>query len=155
METKNDQSDMRDPYDLDRFVSAQGDVYEQALAELRRGQKRSHWIWYIFPQFEGLGVSSTSHLYAIKSTAEAVAYLNHPILGQRLTECAEAVLLVEGRSAAEIFGFPDDVKLKSSATLFASVTPAGSVFDRLLDKYFHGDRDGKTLRLAGIATGGR
>ena len=142
------------PHDLNRFVQAQADDYEQALAEIRSGRKQSHWMWYIFPQFDGLGFSSTSKRYAIKSLAEARAYLDHPVLGPRLLECAEAVLGVEGRSALEIFGSPDNLKLRSCATLFASVSPAGSVFDRLLDKYFHGERDGATLRLLGIATKG-
>jgi uncharacterized protein (DUF1810 family) len=138
-----------DPYDLSRFVSAQAGSYETALSELRQGRKRSHWMWYIFPQYTGLGTSATSQRYAIKSVAEAIAYLNHPLLGQRLTECAEAVLLVDGRSAHQIFGSPDDIKLKSSATLFAHVSPAGSVFERVLEKYFDGARDNNTLRLMG------
>jgi uncharacterized protein (DUF1810 family) len=112
-------------------------------------------MWYIFPQFDGLGFSSTSKRYSIKSIAEAKAYLCHPVLGPRLMECAEAVVRIEGRSAFEIFGSPDDVKLRSCATLFACVSPVGSVFDRLLGEYFHGERDGKTLRLAGIAPGGK
>jgi uncharacterized protein (DUF1810 family) len=109
-------------------------------------------MWYIFPQFDGLGFSTISQHYAIKSRAEAVAYLEHPILGPRLSECAEAVLRVEGRSAHEIFGSPDDMKLRSCATLFACVSPPGSVFHRLLDKYFRGEQDAKTLELIGVAT---
>ncbi|MGO9463695.1 MAG: DUF1810 domain-containing protein [Isosphaeraceae bacterium] len=140
-----------DPHDLGRFVKAQADDYDRALAEIRSGRKRSHWMWYIFPQFDGLGFSSTSRRYAIKSVAEAEAYLRHPVLGPRLIECVEAVLGVEGRSAFEIFGSPDDMKLRSCATLFACLSPAGSVFDRLLDQYFPSGRDGKTLRLMGIA----
>jgi len=136
-----------DPYDLDRFVQAQKYDYERALAELEGGRKRSHWTWYIFPQFEGLGFSANSRRYSIKSAAEARAYLEHPVLGPRLVECAEAVLGVEGRSAYEILGSPDDIKLRSCATLFAYVSPAGSVFERLLDKYFHGESDRQTLRL--------
>ena len=139
-----------DPHDLSRFVKAQEEDYEQALSEIRSGRKRSHWMWYIFPQFDGLGFSSTSKRYAIKSVAEAEAYLNHPILGPRLVECAEAVVRVEGRSAFEIFGSPDDMKLRTCATLFACVMPPGSVFDRLLGKCFGDRRDGKTLRLLGI-----
>jgi uncharacterized protein (DUF1810 family) len=142
-----------DPYDLSRFVQAQEQVYPYALAEIRSGRKRSHWMWFIFPQYDGLGFSSISRRYAIKSIAEAEAYLRHPVLGPRLVECAEAVVGVEGRSASEIFGSPDDLKLRSCATLFASVSPAGSVFEKLLDKYFQGDRDDKTLRLLGIARG--
>jgi uncharacterized protein (DUF1810 family) len=115
----------------------------------RRGEKRAHWMWFIFPQYDGLALSSTSKYYAIKGIDEATAYLAHPVLGPRLLECAAAVVRVEGRSAADNFGFPDDVKLKSCATLFAHVSPAGSVFERLLEKYYEGERDGKTLRLLG------
>src|SRR4051812_34594785 len=140
-----------DPHNLNRFIQAQTGVYDQALVEIRGGRKQSHWMWYIFPQIDGLGFSSTSRRYSIKSAAEAKAYLDHPLLGPRLLECAEATLRVEGRSAFEIFGSPDEMKLRSSATLFACVSPAGSVFERLLDKYFQGVRDGKTLQLLGIA----
>ncbi len=136
-----------DPYDLNRFLRAQEDDYDRALAEIRGGRKRSHWMWYIFPQIDGLAFSSTSKFYAIKSVEEAKAYLAHPILGPRLLECAEAALAVEGRSAKEIFGSPDDLKLRSCATLFASVSPSGSVFERVLDKYYEGQRDDKTLEL--------
>lgn len=139
-----------DPHDLGRFVRAQEADYERALSEIRSGRKRTHWMWYIFPQIEGLAFSSTSQYYAIKSMAEAKAYLDHPILGPRLTACAEAVVAVEGRTASEIFGSPDDLKLRSCATLFACVSPPGSVFDRLLAKYYRGERDGKTLELLGI-----
>ena len=138
-----------DPFDLNRFVDAQAASYETALGEIRAGRKRSHWMWYIFPQYAGLGVSATSQRYAITSVAEAEAYLNHPVLGRRLMECAEALVGVKNRSAHEIFGSPDDLKLKSCATLFAQVSPAGSIFERVLDKYFDGERDGNTLRLAG------
>jgi uncharacterized protein (DUF1810 family) len=141
-----------DPHALSRFVLAQADGYDQALAEIKSGRKRSHWIWYIFPQIDGLGFSSMSRRYSIKSLAEATAYLEHPVLGPRLVECAEAALNVEGRSAHDIFS-PDDMKLKSCATLFASVTPADSVFARLLDKFFDGKRDGKTLQLLEEASG--
>jgi uncharacterized protein (DUF1810 family) len=152
MADANEPGGAGDPHNLSRFVQAQEDDYEQALAEIRSGRKRSHWMWYIFPQIDGLGFSSTSRLYSIKSIAEAEAYLSHPVLGPRLVECAEATLRVEGRSAFEIFGSTDEMKLRSCATLFACVAPAGSVFDRLIDKYFQGQRDGKTLRLLGIAT---
>ncbi|HUU36313.1 MAG TPA: DUF1810 domain-containing protein [Vicinamibacterales bacterium] len=136
-----------DPYDLARFVEAQEHDYVQALSEIRRGRKRSHWMWYIFPQFDGLGFSSASRRYSIKSVAESEAYLRHPVLGPRLVESARATLGVEGRSALEVFGSPDDMKLRSSATLFASVSPAGSVFEQVLDRYFGGEPDGKTLQL--------
>jgi uncharacterized protein (DUF1810 family) len=141
-----------DPYDLNRFVQAQEDDYERALSEIKSGRKRSHWMWYIFPQFDGLGFSTTSKRYSIKSVAEAKAYLSHPILGPRLTECVEAVLSVEGRSAYEIFGSPDDMKLRSCATLFASVSPKSSIFDQLLEKFFQGERDDKTLGLLNVSS---
>jgi uncharacterized protein (DUF1810 family) len=142
-----------DQHDLARFVDAQAGDYDQALAEIRRGRKTSHWMWYVFPQIDGLGFSSMSRRYSIKSVAEARAYLDHPLLGPRLVECSEAAMSVEGRSASEIFGSPDDMKLKSCATLFASVTPPDSVFARLLDRYFKGERDGKTLQLLGTESG--
>jgi uncharacterized protein (DUF1810 family) len=136
-----------DPYDLERFVQAQRDSYERALSEMKAGCKRSHWMWYIFPQLYGLGFSPVSRQYAIRSLGEAEAYLQHPILGLRLMECAEAVLSVPGTSANDIFGSPDDWKLRSSATLFARVSLPGSVFHQVLDKYFQGEPDSKTLRL--------
>lgn len=141
---------MNDPYRLHRFVEAQQDDYEQALAEVKAGRKRSHWIWYIFPQIDGLGHSEMSREYAIKSSEEARAYLAHPILGPRLQACAEAALGVEGRTAHEIFGSPDDLKVRSCATLFAHVSPAGSVFHRLLDSLYQGDPDDATRRLLGV-----
>lgn len=140
-----------DPYELGRFVRAQENVYAQALSEIRGGHKRTHWMWYIFPQVAGLAYSATSQRYAIRSTAEARAYLVHPILGPRLLECTESLLRLEDRSATEILGTPDDLKLRSCATLFASVSPPGSLFDRLLEKYYRGAPDPKTLRLLGTA----
>jgi uncharacterized protein (DUF1810 family)/predicted type IV restriction endonuclease len=141
-----------DPHDLNRFVQAQAGVYDRALAEVRSGKKRSHWMWFIFPQVDRLPPNPTSNykLYAIKSIAEAKSYLSHPVLGPRLVECAEAALSVQGRTAHEIFDSPDDMKLRSCATLFATVSQPGSVFHRLLDKYFRGERDRKTLDLLGI-----
>jgi uncharacterized protein (DUF1810 family) len=139
-----------DPHDLGRFRRAQEGDYERALSEIAGGRKRSHWMWYIFPQIDGLGTSSTARRYAIKGLDEARAYLDDPVLGPRLLECAEAAVGVEGRSATEIFGSPDDLKLRSCATLFACVSPPGSVFDRLLAKYYQGRRDEKTLELLGI-----
>jgi uncharacterized protein (DUF1810 family) len=136
-----------DADELNRFVDAQQGIYEIALSEIRQGRKRSHWMWFVFPQYADLGISPTSQRYAIKSLAEAKAYLKDPVLGRRLVECAEALLSIEGRSAQQIFGSPDDTKLKSCATLFAYVSPAGSVFERVLYKYFRGERDDKTLRL--------
>lgn len=142
-----------DPHDLDRFVRAQASHYDRALSELRSGRKRSHWMWFVFPQLEGLGSSSTSREFAIRSLDEARAYLVHPLLGLRLVQCADAVLRVEGLTAAEILGSPDDLKLRSCATLFACVSPEGSVFHRLLAKYYEGEQDGRTLRL--LAAAGR
>ena len=138
-----------DPHDLRRFLVAQEDDYADALSEIRSGRKESHWMWYVFPQFDGLGSSPTSKQYAIRSLSEARAYLRHPVLGSRLIACAEAVLAVEGRSATAIFGSPDDLKLRSCATLFAAVSPPGSVFERLLANYFPEGRDERTLRLIG------
>jgi uncharacterized protein (DUF1810 family) len=150
MSTPTEPSHQADPFQLSRFLRAQEVNYEQALAEIKSGRKRSHWMWYIFPQIDGLGFSETAKHFAIKSVEEARAYLAHPVLGPRLRECAEAAIGVEGRSAIEIFGSPDDLKLRSCATLFAQVSPPGSVFERLLAKYFQGQRDGKTLHLLRI-----
>ena len=155
MTSSNESRRSDDPYNLSRFVHAQEGDYEQALAELRSGHKRTHWMWYIFPQLDGLAFSATANHYAIKSVEEAKAYVEHPRLGPRLRECAEAVLRIEGRSAWEIFGSPDDLKLRSCATLFACVSPPGSVFERLLTKYYGGRRDEKTLQLLGITPEGR
>lgn len=134
-----------DPFDLRRFVDAQEGVHERALAELRAGRKSSHWMWFVFPQIEGLGQSWMSKQYAIAGLPEARAYLAHPVLGPRLAACSEALLGVEGRTASEIFGFPDDAKLRSSMTLFDAVEP-GAVFSRVLERYFGGGRDTETLR---------
>ena len=143
-----------DPFDLNRFTMAQGKIYDTVLAELRSGMKQSHWIWFIFPQIDGLGHSPTSKHYAIKSIAEARQYLKHPILGARLVECAETVMAVKGRSASQIFGFPDDMKLKSSMTLFAVVAEnPNSVFASVLEKYFQGEQDDRTLQLLGVLKG--
>jgi uncharacterized protein (DUF1810 family) len=138
---------LNDPCDLERFVDAQRDTYADALSEIRDGRKRSHWMWYIFPQFAGLGFSGTSIRFSIKSLREAEEYLRHPVLGPRLVECADALLGLDGVSASDIFGDPDDVKLRSCATLFASVSPDGSVFHRIVDKYFEGEYDRRTLAL--------
>ena len=138
---------MSDPHNLRRFIDAQESSYRKALAEIAAGQKVSHWMWYIFPQYDGLGFSSTSKHYAIKSLSEARAYLDHSTLGPRLRECVDALLGVTGRSAQQIFDSPDDMKLKSSMTLFAHISPEGSVFEQVLDKYFDGYRDEKTLEL--------
>ena len=134
-----------DPFDLKRFLDAQQEIYPIALQEIRAGRKQSHWMWFIFPQIDGLGSSPTARHYAIKSKDEAEAYLRHPVLGTRLLECAEAVLRISGHSVREIFGSPDDLKLRSSATLFAAVAPAGSAFERVLERYFGGQPDQRTL----------
>jgi uncharacterized protein (DUF1810 family) len=138
---------VQDPYDLKRFVDAQASVYPQVLTELRAGKKRSHWMWFIFPQVAGLGMSSTSRHYAIQSLNEARAYLDHPMLGPRLVECCEALLALDGRTASEIFGYPDDMKLRSSMTLFAAVPGSPVVLRAVLDKYFAGKPDERTLGL--------
>jgi uncharacterized protein (DUF1810 family) len=132
--------------DLSRFITAQEPIYAHVLAELRSGQKRTHWMWFIFPQIAGLGFSSTSKFYAIKDLEEARQYLNHPVLGKRLVECAEIVLGIEGRTISEIFGYPDDLKLKSSMTLFAIATRKNPVFTQVLAKYYRGERDLRTLQ---------
>lgn len=136
-----------DPFNLHRFVAAQEPVYSTVLAELRGGAKRTHWMWFIFPQIDGLGQSATSRYYSIKSLEEARQYLLHPVLGRRLLECAETLLAIDGRSASEIFGFPDDMKLKSSMTLFARVPDSEPVFARVLERYFNGEEDQTTLDL--------
>jgi len=136
-------------YQLERFVAAQdaGQTYERAVAELRQGRKTSHWMWFVFPQIAGLGQSPTSRMYAISSLAEARAYLAHPVLGPRLAECAEIVCGAPGRSAEQIFGSIDALKLRSSATLFALADPATQVFRRVLDQYFDGVADPATEAL--------
>lgn len=140
-------SNPSDPFDLARFLSVQDRVYDQALAEIQNGRKLSHWMWYIFPQYDGLAFSSTSKFYAIKSIKEARAYLDHPVLDMRLKEISEAALRVKDRTANQIFGTPDDLKLKSSATLFDAISLPGSVFDRLLAHFFDGGKDERTLEL--------
>lgn len=133
--------------ELDRFLEAQSADYSRALTEIRAGRKRSHWMWYVFPQLAGLGFSSTARFYAIKDLAEAKDYLTHPVLGPRLLESMEAVLALEGKTAEEIFGSPDVLKLRSCATLFARVSPPDSVFHRVLGKYYDGIPDEATIRL--------
>jgi uncharacterized protein (DUF1810 family) len=129
---------VRDEYHLERFVTAQAPVYPQVLAELWAGRKRTHWIWFIFPQIVGLGSSSTSRTYAIQSVAEARAYLAHPVLGPRLEECVQILLKGDAPSALSIFGQPDTLKFRSSLTLFAGVSEPGSIFERALDRFFDG-----------------
>ena len=132
-------------FDLSRFTSAQAGVYDQALAELKAGRKRSHWMWFVFPQIAGLGSSPTARRYAIASLEEARAYLADPVLGPRLIESATALLAVEGRTAEEILGYPDDLKLRSSMTLFARAAPQTKVFQEVLDRYYDGKPDPQTL----------
>jgi len=134
-----------DPYDLERFIQAQDPVYGAVCAELRNGRKASHWMWFIFPQLRGLGHSHMATKFGIASREEAEAYLKHPVLGPRLRECSRFVNLVEGRSIDQILGYPDDMKFKSSMTLFASVAPDEHVFKEALQKYFGGELDHLTL----------
>ena len=138
---------MPDPFRLQRFIEAQAPVYPAVEAELRAGRKASHWMWFIFPQLEGLGRSGTARFYAISGLEEARAYLAHPILGQRLIHCVGLVNAVEGRSAHEIFGSPDDLKFRSSVTLFREAVPENALFQAALDKYFGGEPDPATLAL--------
>ena len=139
---------MKDVYDLERFLAAQERVYEQALAETKRGLKQSHWMWFVFPQIAGLGHSDTARRYAVKSLEEANAYLAHPVLGKRLVEIANALLTHKTKTALEIFGHPDDLKLKSCMTLFhRAVGDANSVFKQVLDTYFDGKEDAATLDI--------
>jgi uncharacterized protein (DUF1810 family) len=136
---------MPDSYDLKRFIEAQAPVYERVQCELKAGRKRSHWMWFIFPQIEGLGYSNTARKYAIANIAEAQAYLQHPVLGLRLRECTETVTAVQGRSINEIFGSPDDMKFKSSMTLFAHATEENQLFKDALEKYYGGEEDSLTV----------
>jgi len=140
---------MENKYDLTRFVDAQASSYEQALAEIRNGRKQTHWMWYIFPQLAGLGFSQMAQYYGIADLVEAKAYVAHPILGGRLIEISQALLGVEGKTAHQIMGSPDDLKLKSSMTLFSLVDPTEPVFQQVLTKYYQGEADRKTLTLLG------
>lgn len=136
--------------DLNRFLDAQENDFAAALAEIQKGRKQSHWMWYIFPQIAGLGFSPTSKFYAIKDRAEAENYLAHPVLSKRLVEISNALLAVEGKTANQIFGSPDDVKLKSSMTLFGALDETNPVFQKVLDKYFNGAKDQRTLELIDV-----
>jgi uncharacterized protein (DUF1810 family) len=137
----------QDPHNLARFVTAQQPIYPQALKELNAARKTSHWMWFIFPQLAGLGHSPTAQRFALQSLEEAQAYLAHPILGPRLIECANALLQHQNKSATQILGTPDDLKLRSSATLFAQITPQDSPFAQLLNKFYNGKPDLKTRKL--------
>jgi len=132
---------------LNRFLSAQQPIYPQVLKELRNGKKTTHWMWYIFPQIEGLGHSSTAKYYSIKTIEEAKEYITHPILGARLLECSKIILEIKNKTADDIFGYPDNAKLKSSMTLFNFVTPEHKVFADVLKKYFAGKQDEQTLSI--------
>lgn len=132
---------------LNRFLDAQSTSYEQALSEIKSGHKRSHWMWFIFPQLQGLGYSETARFYAINDLQEAELYLQHPVLGPRLIEISKAMLALEGKTANQVLGNPDDLKLKSSMTLFAAVPGADPVFKAVLDKYYRGEEDQRTLQL--------
>src|SRR5947207_12513897 len=136
---------MNDPYDLQRFVDAQDSVYEEVCFELRDGYKRSHWMWFIFPQIKGLGHSPIANKFAISSLQEAKAFLDHPILGPRLREFTRLVTLLEGRSIDQIFGHTDSLKFRSSMTLFAHATPDNQVFKNALEKYFEAEFDPLTV----------
>lgn len=136
---------MSDPYHLERFVAAQDRVFDQVCSELKQGKKRSHWMWFVFPQMRGLGHSDMAQRYAIGSREEAQAYLDHPVLGPRLRQCASHLMQVEGRSIGEILGYPDDLKLRSSMTLFARVAKDNQIFVDVLEKYFAGQLDPATL----------
>jgi uncharacterized protein (DUF1810 family) len=143
---KNTGKIMRHANSLNRFLDAQESSYETALAEVRNGKKRSHWMWYIFPQIQGLGFSETSKYYAINNLAEAEAFLQHAVLGSRLIHICTELLRLKSNNATHIFGSPDDMKLKSSMTLFASVPNANPVFQQVLDHFFNGTKDEKTLQ---------
>jgi uncharacterized protein (DUF1810 family) len=136
---------MNDPYNLQRFLDAQNPVYERVCAELRNGRKTSHWMWFIFPQIRGLGSSPMARQFAVSSSAEAAAYLDHPILGSRLAECTRLVNLIEGRPVEQIFGHPDDLKFRSSMTLFAHATSNNRLFIDALARYFKGEYDRATI----------
>ena len=136
-----------DDFDLDRFLMAQRSAYDAALAELKRGRKQSHWMWFVFPQMRGLGSSLMAQRYAIGCQEEAAAYLQHPVLGARLSDCTAAVLKHAGKTPSEIFGYPDDMKFKSSMTLFAAAAGPGSMFQTAIDRFFDGKSDEKTLAL--------
>lgn len=138
---------MNDTFDLNRFIDAQRAVYPDVLEELRSGRKRSHWMWFIFPQLAGLGHSETARFYAISGAAEATAYLNNSLLGARLLECTRTVLEHSGQSARAMFGTPDDMKLRSCMTLFASVAPEQVCFQQVLERFFEGESDAKTIAL--------
>ena len=136
-----------DQYNLNRFIEAQMTTYEGAMLELTRGRKESHWVWYIFPQIEGLGRSDTAKLYSIKSLEEGRAYLGHPVLGPRLIEACEILLVLKDASMDEVMGFPDDLKLQSSMTLFEFISGSNSIFTKMIELYFDDERDEASLEI--------
>ena len=136
-----------DQYNLNRFIEAQMTTYEGAMLELARGRKESHWVWYIFPQIEGLGRSDTAKLYSIKSLEEGRAYLGHPVLGPRLIEACEILLNLKDASIDEVMGFPDDLKLLSSMTLFEFISGSNSIFTKMIELYFDDERDENSIKL--------
>jgi len=142
--------DMNETNSLSRFLNAQQNTYEDALREITAGRKRSHWMWYIFPQLLGLGFTDTSKYYAVKDLQEAQAYLSHPVLGERLIGISKALMAQEKRDAQAVFGSPDELKLKSSMTLFSLVPAADLVFRQVIDAFFDGELDQKTLQLLGL-----
>ncbi|MFZ0606203.1 MAG: DUF1810 domain-containing protein [Xanthobacteraceae bacterium] len=146
---------MDDPFDLQRFVDAQAPVYQRVVAELRHGQKQSHWMWFIFPQIEGLGSSPMAQRFAIASRAEAKAYFDHPLLGPRLRECTRLVVAVQDRAIDAILGYPDDLKFRSSMTLFASVAEDRTDFVAALDRFYGGEMDRATLQRLQLLSGER
>jgi len=135
---------------LTRFLNAQNQMYLKALAEVRNGRKESHWMWFIFPQVKGLGFSETAKFYGIDDLEEATAYLNHPVLGKHLIEISETLFQISGKTATQIFGAPDDMKLRSSMTLFSKVKNANPIFNKILEKYFLGFEDDYTLELLNL-----
>ena len=149
MTPKSGEQFEKDRFNLQRFVEAQNSLYEEVLAELRSGVKRTHWIWFIFPQIEGLGLSATARKFAISSLAEAEGYVKHPVLGPRLRQCTGLVNLVQHRSVEQIFGYPDKLKFRSSMTLFARATADNGIFNEALQKYFEGKPDPCTIERLG------
>ena len=138
---------MADPFNLDRFVVAQEKTYPAVVKELKTGMKVSHWMWFVFPQIAGLGRTANAGKYAINTLDEAQAYLLHPLLGRRLQQCTELVLAIEGKSASDIFGYPDDIKFRSSMTLFQRAAPHRDIFQRAINKYYDGHQDALTIKF--------
>lgn len=147
MEHQHDSEASLSKFDLDRFVTAQESCYDTVMSELKAGDKRSHWMWFVFPQIDGLGTSATARHYAIKSMAEAKAYLSHPLLGIRLQECVALLLQINGKTAYQILSTPDDMKLQSCLSLFSLASPEEPSFKEALAKYYEGEMDVRTIQL--------